>query len=100
MALREMGISNRKIAMRVGCSVGAVYEVFKKQQQTGTVVDRPIPGRKRITTQRQDRIITRISLADRRKTAPQIHAYLKDHHDTSASMSTVQRRLQKVGLKA
>ena len=35
-------------------------------RMTGTVVDRPITGRKRITTQQQDRVITRISLADRR----------------------------------
>lgn len=100
VALRDMGLSYRKIAARIGCSVGAVYEVVRKQQQTGTVVDRPITGRKRITTQRQDRIITRISLADRRRTAPQIPAYLEEFHDTHISTSTVQRRLLEVDLKA
>ena len=73
---------------------------MKKQQQTGTVVDRPITGRKRITTQRQDHIITRISLADRRKTAPQIRADLEEHHCMKVSVTTVQRRLLEVGLKA
>lgn len=95
-----MGMSYRKIAARIGCSVGSVCKIVKKQQQTGTVVDRPITGRKRITTQRQDRIITRISLADRRKTAPQIRADLEEHHSMKVSVTTVQRRLLEVGLKA
>ena len=50
IGLREMGLTYREIATRVGCSVGAVCELIKKHQQTGTVADRPIPGRKRATT--------------------------------------------------
>ena len=71
IGLREMGLTYREIAARVGCSVGAVCELIKKHQQTGTVADRPIPGRKRVTTNREDHVMTRISPADRRKTAPQ-----------------------------
>ena len=100
VALRDMGLSCREVAARVGCSVGAVSEIMKKYQETGTVVDKPISGRKRVTTQRQDRIMTRISLADRRKTALQISACLKEHHNFAVSVSTVQRRLREVGLKA
>ena len=100
VALRDMGLSYREIAKRIGCSVGAVHAVVQKQHQTSSVVDRPITGRKRITTQRQDRIIHRISLADRHKTAPQICEYLQEFHDTHVSASTVQRRLLEVGLKA
>ena len=100
VALRDMGLSYREIAKRIGCSVGAVHAVVQKKHQTGSVVDRHITGRKRITTQRQDRIIHRISLADRRKTAPQIRGYIQEFHDTHVSASTVQRRLLEVGLKA
>ena len=41
VALRELGLSYRKIVVRVGCSAGAACEVIKKYQQTGTVVYRP-----------------------------------------------------------
>ena len=79
IGLREMDLTYREIAARVGCSVGAVCELVKKHQQTGTVADRPIPGRKKVTTNREYHVMTRISLADRRKTAPQIRACLKKH---------------------
>ena len=75
-------------------------ELVKKHQQTGTVADRPISGRKRVTKSREDRVMTRISLADRHKTAPQICACLQEHYSTAVSVSTVQRRLLEVGLKA
>ena len=96
VALREMGLSYRKIATRISYSVGAVRAVVRKQHQTGTVAGRPITARKRITTERQDRL----SLADRRKTAPQIRAYLEKFHDTQVSGSAVKRRRLQVGLKA
>ena len=75
-------------------------ELVKKHQQTGTSADRPIPGRKRVTMSHEDRVMTRISLADRRKTAPQICACLQEHYSTAVPVSTVQRRLLEVGLKA
>ena len=99
VAYREMGYSYRAIAKPIGCSVGAVHHVIQKKQETGTVIDRHISGRKRITTQREDRIITRISLATRSKTAPRIRASLGEHHGIVLSVSTVQRRLRGVGLK-
>ena len=44
------------------------------QMVYGHVEDVKIPGRKRKTSQRQDRIVVRKSKADRFKTAPQIKA--------------------------
>ena len=44
--------------------------------------------------------MTRISLADRRKTAPQIGACLQEHYSTAVPVSTVQQRPLEVGLKA
>ena len=66
MALQDMGLSYCKIAAQIGWLVGAVYEV---SQQTGIAVDRPVTGRKWITTQRQDWIITQI-LANGHRMAP------------------------------
>ena len=56
IGLREMGLTYREIAARVGCSVGSVCELIKKHQQTGTAADRPIPGRKIATTNREDHV--------------------------------------------
>ena len=95
-----MGLTYRTIAIRVGCSVGSVHYVLQKKKETGTVKDKPITGRKRATTQHQDRIMTRISMANRQKTAPQIRAEMMEHHTLTLSVSTVLRRLREVGLKA
>ena len=62
LAFQEMGLTYRTIAIRVGGSVGSVHYVLKKKKETGTVKDKPITGRKRATTQRPDRIMTRISI--------------------------------------
>ena len=95
-----MGLIYREIAARVGCSICSVCELIKKHQQTGTVADRPIPGRNRATTNREDHVMIRITLADRRKTAPQIGACLQEHYRTAVPVSTVQQRLLEVDFKA
>ena len=100
LAYREMGTSYQGFAKIVGCAVGAVHHVVQKKQQTGTFMDRHISGRKQITIQQEDRIIMRISLATRSKRAPPILTSLVEHHKIVLSMSTVQRRLMEVGLKA
>ena len=74
--------------------------MLQKKWETGSVTDRRITGRKRITTKREDRLITQISLADRTKTTPRIQASLGEHHGRALSVSTIQRRLREVGLKA
>ena len=92
-----------QIATRISCLVGSrVWARLGRSnsRQVQLHVDRPITGRKWITTQRQDRIIARTSLADRRKTAPQIRADLEEHQSMKVSVTTVQRRLLEVGLKA
>ena len=100
LAFKEVGLSHREIAKRVGCSLGTVSNVLKKKQETGTVQDRPIPGRKRVTTIREDRTIVRISLAARRKTAPEITADVANYHNLHISVATVKRRLKEAGLRA
>ena len=100
VAFVEVGLSYREIANRVGCSLGAVSHIVRKQKETGTVQDRPIPGRKRVTTTREDRAIVRISLADRRKTAPAIKADVETYNGLHVSISTVKRRLKESGLRA
>ena len=78
------------IANISGCSIDTVNHVLQKQQQTGKVVDRPISSRKQVTTEWEDRIITRISLANQSTTEPQIQLSFEEHHEVMISVSTVQ----------
>ena len=74
IVLSEELYSQQEIASRVGCSRSAVGEIIRKHRLTGSVADRKIPGRRRKTTARQDKLLVRKSLANRFKTAPQIKA--------------------------
>ena len=94
IVLSEEGYSHREIAARVGCSHGAVGEIIHKHRITGRVEDKPIPGRFRKTTRRQDRLLVRRSLACRFKTAPQIKAEMRIEHGVIISTSTTQRILR------
>ena len=57
-----------------------------------------IPGRKRKTSQRQDRIVVRKSKADRFKTAPQTKAEMQIDYGVDISVSTTRRRLREAEL--
>eukprot|EP00795_Rhopilema_esculentum_P008069 gene8069-13984_t len=76
-----------------------VQQIIKKHKETGSVEDRKGRGRKRITTSREDRLIVKQSLKDRRKTSRILANELKDAHDIKVSSRTVRRRLVDSGLK-
>ena len=97
IVLAEEGYSYRQIVSRVGCSRGSVGEIIKKQKLTGSVHDMPIRGRDRKTTERQDSLLVRKSLACRFTTAPQLNAEMRLEHGVVISTSTTQR-LREVGL--
>ena len=61
-----------KIAERLHVSRRTIQALIKKHRETGKVEDRPGRGRKKLTTPRQDRIIIKESLRDRRKTSKQM----------------------------
>ena len=98
VALSEEGYSKREIADRFGCSQRSFRDILKKQRLTESVKDLKIPGRKRKTTKREDRIIVRKSKSNRYKTAPEIKADMQIEHGVSISTSTTQRRLREAGL--
>ena len=64
VALSEEGYSQRQIAARVGCSQKNVSRILKKLRETGSVQDKKISGRLRVTTRREDSIIVRKSLSN------------------------------------
>ncbi|KAI6648649.1 hypothetical protein LOD99_8006 [Oopsacas minuta] len=68
--------------------------MLKKHRLTGTVRDLAIPGRPRVTTKRQDKLLVRKCKKDRFKTATQIKAEVLSEYSIKLSTSTVQRKLR------
>ena len=61
---------------------------------------RPGSGRKRSTTERDDRFMTLEVLRDRHTTAVQVQNRLRHFHQLDVSVSTIRRRLQEANLKS
>ena len=99
LALSEEGYTQREIAARAGCTQSSVSEILKKKRLTGSVKDAKIPGRKRKTSTREDRVVVRKSKSNRFKMAPQIKAEMQIEHGVNISVSTTRRRLREAGLK-
>jgi hypothetical protein len=82
----------------VGCNQSSVHYIIKKERECGSVRDKKIPGRKRKTTSREDRALVRLSLSNRKKTAPALKAALHTSLGINLSPATVKRRLCEAGL--
>ena len=77
-ALHTQGIPNREIARQLRISEGSVRYNIKKLLQHGSMANVQRPGRPRLTTQREDRMLIRLSLTDRFKTARELRAKFND----------------------
>lgn len=66
---------------------------------TGSVERKPGSGRKRKTTEREDRILKRLALDDRKQTLPQVATAFKATTGIEINRDTVRRRLRESGIK-
>lgn len=96
--LYKKGISQRDIAKETRVSRGAVQSAIRIFKQTGKFETRKRCGRPRVTTKREDHLITRTSKQNRRLTVPQITAVFNDTRSSLISKTTVLDRLQNAGL--
>ena len=99
VVLVEEGYSYRDVGTRLGISYKTVFRLVKKHRETGSIVDKPRSGRPRATTEREDRILVRKSLGDRRLTSPELRAKMEDDHGVHVSSRTVRSRLFSAGLR-
>lgn len=97
--LHEEGYSSPKIAKRVGCNQSTVIRIIKKLQETGSTADRHRTGRPKKTTQRQDRVLLRTSLANRKLTSPLLLREWQEKCSVDVCTSTVRRRCLEFGLR-
>mgnify|MGYP001599841384 CR=1 FL=1 len=58
-ALLDQGVGPVQIAAQMGCDPSTIRRIRQRVAQTGSTADRPRPGRRRVTTRRQDRQIQR-----------------------------------------
>lgn len=76
-----------------------MYKALERHQVSGQDSDLPRTGRKRSTTARDDRVLVRASLQNRKRTVPELCA-LWEAAGVSRSDSTVRRRLAEADLNA
>jgi transposase len=95
--LKEEGYSMRQIAAKVPCSLSTVVRTLKRFSETNSIADRRRSGRLRKTSLREDRLLHRISLSNRKLNSTQI---LKQWTLTSNLIvypRTVRGRLLEIG---
>jgi transposase len=98
VALIQDGRGQRETARIVGKSLCAVQNVYQRYEETGLITRRPGSGRKRITTQRDDRFLVSTSLRNRTASAVLLRNQLQEVRDVNISEWTVRRRLCAAGL--
>ena len=100
LGMIQGGMSRREIARRMQCSPSTITRLAQRHQQTGSLNDRPRPGRQREMTPQQDRYIILQHLRDRFRTAVQTSRETVGVHCRRIGASTVRRRLRHNGLRA
>ncbi len=97
--LKKQGVSIHEIAKLLKFSRCAVQTTIRWFEETGCFKSKPKSGRKKATTAKQEIILVRTSLRNRRLSSKELCSQLSDHHKVKISPRTVRRRLSDVGLK-
>ena len=100
ISMIEGGLSVREVARRMRCSASTISRLVQRNQETGSVRDRPRPGRQRVTTPAQDRHIRLIHLRNRFQTAVATAREIPGRNNPRISRMTVARRLHENDLHA
>jgi len=100
VALHEVAHhSIKKIAVSFNISRNAVRRALRNKAEMNSYKDRPGRGRKRASTDRQDRSLARMSLGNRRLTAPQLATMWPEVGGPQVTRKTVSNRLNEQGLR-
>ena len=99
MGTMDGGMSCRQVARHFGCSPSTITRLLQRHRETGSVKDRPCPGRERVRTPDQDRYIV-LHLRDTFLIASETAAATPGRHQPRISGNTVRRRLYESDLRA
>ncbi|GFW28595.1 transposable element Tc1 transposase [Trichonephila clavipes] len=97
--LKEEGYSMRQIAAKVPCGLSTVVRTLKRFSETNFIADRGRSGRPRKRSLREDRLLHRISLSNRKLNSSQILKQWTLTSNVSVCPRTVRGRLLEVGLR-
>lgn len=96
--LLQEGRSQRSVAAELNLTQSTVSRVYKRYEQTGAFTSRPRTGRRRCTSERDDRFIVTTLLRDRHLTGVAVQQRLREARGVAVSEWTVRRRLQQANL--
>jgi transposase len=94
----ERNTSYREIAAQFNDPKGTITNVFKLFRATGGVQCRFTPVRPQVSTQKQDKLLIRLSKKAPDSNAVELKAELQTNYQIFASVNTVERRLRDAGL--
>lgn len=98
--LLDEGYSMRYVASLLGRHHSSISRMMRRHNETGSHNRRPGQGRKRCTTQIDDRFLRQRALRDRRVTSNLLRNELADVRNTAISSRTVRRRLHEAELSS
>ena len=95
----EAGQTQTVIARPIGINQSQVSRLIAKCGQTNDVTDRPTPGRPRLSSASDDRVLMRSAVRDPKFSCSELCQQWQNLN-VQASTRTVNKRLNKAGLKA
>lgn len=98
--LLQEGESQRTVAIRLRVSRRAIRNVWERYQETGTVARRHGSGRRRATTDHEDRYIRLTARRERTVTARTLQTRLRQSTGTRVSDQTIRNRLHENGQRS
>jgi len=96
--LRGEGYSLAQIGKKLNCPKTSVFNVLKKKEETGLIINKQRSGRKRVSSASEDTFIALTSKRNRRLTSVDITQIVNISRPIKLSVTTVKRRLQEAGL--
>jgi len=99
VSMLEAGVNQAVVAREFGVHRLTISRLQSKFRETNTVADRPLAGRPRVTTLRQDWTIPLMHLRNRLKTATQTTSGIPGRNRPVVSWDTVLSHLRGFGIR-
>lgn len=100
VALHSEGISLTALATRFSVHISTIKRVCQKQRATGSIENLRRSGRRKSTTDRQDRLMVRIAMQNRTTSSHNIKQQFFSQTQCNITSQTVRNRLHSEGLRS
>lgn len=100
VTLHEEGLSNHQIAHRLNMPRTSVRRIVNLFRETGSIARRPVTGRPRVTSEREDHYMANFTRRNRRITVTALRTHFLRTYHRVVSTSTIGRRLHSSNLRA